>query len=354
MTRKALLPVLAISLLLANGAYAQDVAQPQSQAAQDQISATLQTQRPSSGTLATIAMLPVPMLKSSVTVASGYVRLGDLFDNAGAHAGDIIANAPPAGGHQVFDASWLASTASEHGLNWQAPSAFTHVEVTRASTVIGSDQIAQQLAEKIAGGRPDEKVRLDSMVKLYVPVGSSTDIAIDNLQIDQASGRFNADLRVPANDPTAQSIRVNGIVQTTVQVPTLNRAVQVGDIIGPDDISWTTVPANQLPSGNVTNPNQLVGYAARRSLRPGTPLRTVDVQQPILVHRNDLVEVVVEQPGLYITVEGKALEDGGKGQVISVSNLQSKRILQAVVQAGGQVSIPMPGATNTTTVAAAD
>jgi flagella basal body P-ring formation protein FlgA len=297
--------------------------------------------------LRTIAMLPVPMLKSHATVAGAYIRLGDLFDGSGAHAGDVVANAPAPGGKQSYDANWLSTTASEHGLNWQMPSTSTSIEVRRAAIVLSSDQIAQQLAEKIAGGRPDRKIRLDSMVKLYAPVDGSTDIAVDNLTVDQASGRFNADLRVPANDPTAPSVRVAGVVLVTMQVPVLNRPLQYGEVIGPDDITWTSLPASQVTPGSVMDPAALIGYAARRALRPDTSLRPVDVQQPVVVHRNDLVTIVLEQPGLYITVEGKAMDDGGRGQVIQVTNLQSKRILQAVVQAGGQVSIPMPGVATT-------
>ena len=60
-------------------------------------------------------------------------------------------------------------------------------------------------------------------------------------------------------------------------------------------------------------------------------MRAGDVQMPILVHKGDLVIIVLNTPSLQLTAQGKALEDGAMGAAIRVANTQSGRVIDAVV-----------------------
>ena len=53
----------------------------------------------------------------------------------------------------------------------------------------------------------------------------------------------------------------------------------------------------------------------------------------------DMVSIGYEVPGMMITVRGKALESGALGDVINVSNVQTKRTIQATVSGPGRVSV---------------
>jgi flagella basal body P-ring formation protein FlgA len=93
----------------------------------------------------------------------------------------------------------------------------------------------------------------------------------------------------------------------------------------------------------VTDPALLVGKTPRRPLRANAPLRPGDVELPIVIHRNDLVLIVLERPGMYMTAQGKALEDGGQGAVIRVANTQSSRTIDAVILGAGRVGVQAAG-----------
>ena len=54
--------------------------------------------------------------------------------------------------------------------------------------------------------------------------------------------------------------------------------------------------------------------------------------------------IVLQAPGMTLTAQGKALEDGGRGEMIRVVNIQSNRTIDATVQAAGQVGLFAPGA----------
>ena len=57
------------------------------------------------------------------------------------------------------------------------------------------------------------------------------------------------------------------------------------------------------------------------------------------MQRDQNVILVYEVPGIYITMRGKALENGTEGDVVNVMNVQTKRTLAGTVVGRGQVSI---------------
>src|SRR6202022_1165205 len=88
-----------------------------------------------------------PRLRPAVTVERDVVLLGDLFSDAGAHAADPVAPAPPPGARTVFDAAWLAPAPREHQLAWQPATSVDRASVERATRIVRSDQIAQRLLD---------------------------------------------------------------------------------------------------------------------------------------------------------------------------------------------------------------
>ena len=77
----------------------------------------------------------------------------------------------------------------------------------------------------------------------------------------------------------------------------------------------------------------------RRQLRAGQAIRTADLAKPDLVQRDQNVTLIYEAAGLYLTVRGKALENGTEGDAVNVMNLQSKRTVSGIVIGRGQVAI---------------
>ena len=57
------------------------------------------------------------------------------------------------------------------------------------------------------------------------------------------------------------------------------------------------------------------------------------------MQRDQNVTLIYEAPGIYLTMRGKALDNGTEGDVVNVMNLQSKRTLSGTVIGRGQVSI---------------
>jgi flagella basal body P-ring formation protein FlgA len=282
-------------------------------------------------------------LRSNARVNGAQIKLGDLFDNAGPHADDVVANAPAPGTTLLFETAWLSITAHNAGLAWEPPSTATAIRVQRAARTVDNAELTKPLSEALGLAQTKTSLQFDTQYRVQVPVGDEPGYAVENVQINQAAGRFTAELRVPPGDASVAPIRVAGRLVTMADIPVLAHPMMPGEQVTKDDITWAQVPSANLPAGDVSDPQEMIGRTPRHPLQAGQPLRSLDLQVPVVVKRNDAVLIVLERPGLYMTAEGKALEDGGRGAAIRVVNIQSNRTIDAVVLASGQVAVRPPG-----------
>jgi flagella basal body P-ring formation protein FlgA len=74
-------------------------------------------------------------------------------------------------------------------------------------------------------------------------------------------------------------------------------------------------------------------------LRPDQPLTASDVMKPEVVARNDIVTIVYQAPGVTLTLRGQARDGGALGDTIGVLNVESKRVVQAVVSGPDRVTV---------------
>jgi flagella basal body P-ring formation protein FlgA len=282
------------------------------------------------------------MLLPSVTVTGDTIHIGDIFRDAGPHAGDPIAPAPAPGTRVTYNAAWLGSIAREHHLAWQPNSEFDQTSVERASRMIDADAVGQRILAAAAADTPnsDASIQLNNPgLRFIVPAEASDAMAIDGLNIDPRTGRFSVFVTAPANSDNAQRQRVSGriIYQVTIAVPA--HGMSIGDVFGPADVTETKLPRERVASDAITNRQQIIGKAARRILRAGETVRAGDIAEPIVVRKGDLVTMALNTPGMQLTAQGKAVEDGAMGTSIRVTNTQSNRVIDAVVVGPNQVVI---------------
>ena len=282
------------------------------------------------------------MLLPSVTVTGDTIHVGDIFRDAGPHANDPVAPAPAPGTRATYNAAWLGSVAREHHLTWQPSSEFDQTSVQRASRTIDADTIRQRILAAVAADTPnsDASIQLDNPgLRFIVPAEASDEMALDGLNVDPHTGRFSVFVTAPANSNNAQRQRVSGriVYQVTIAVPA--HGMSMGDVFGPADVTEAKLPRERVASDAITNPQQLVGKAARRILRAGETVRAGDIADPVVVHKGDLVTIILNTASMQLTAQGKAVEDGAMGASIRVTNTQSSRVIDAAVVGPNQVVI---------------
>ena len=280
-------------------------------------------------------------LNPSVTVTGSVIRLGDLFSAAGAEADAVVAPAPALGTRATYSAAWLAATAHEHDLDWSPASDFDQATVERASRVLGTDAIAMRLLVALPAPLDgDATIRFDDPgLRILVPAEATDAMNVDGLGFDQRTGRFTALVTAPAGAPDAQRQRVSGRLVVEEQVPVPSRPVAANEVLTAAAITQIKLPRSRLAPDVVIDPLQLVGKSARHPLRANQPVRADDVQNPIVVHKDDLVMIELKTPTMELSAQGKALEDGAMGAIIRVANTQSNRAIDAIVAAPDLVQV---------------
>jgi flagella basal body P-ring formation protein FlgA len=297
-----------------------------------------------------------PSPRPSVTVEAPTVRLGDLFSDAGPEARVDVAAAPAPGERTVFDVRRLYAIAQEHHLAWTPGSNYDEVVVERASRAIGGDAIAARLLAEIGMTRPIDNaiVQLDNGgIRLVEPAEADDGIAVDGLTVDPQSGRLSAYVSAPIGATDAARVRVTGRLILQVDLPVLNRSMAPGETITAADLSHRLVRREMIGADAIADAAALVGKTPRHSLRPDEIVRAGDVQVPVIVHRNDLVTIILDTPSLHLSAQAKALDDGTLGASIRVSNTSSNRVVDAIVRGPNMVSVSIATAPPSTAAYAA-
>jgi flagella basal body P-ring formation protein FlgA len=211
-----------------------------------------------------------------------------------------------------------------------------------AQQAITADAIALELKRELGDQLPSGMIQLaldNPGVRLFAPADAAPGVAVDNLNYDARSGRLTAYVTATAGAADAEPVRVTGRVYRMIELPVLARQVAPGDAITDRDVDIISVRSDRLTQDFVGAASDLVGKTPRHSIRPGEPVRASDVQVPILIRKGELVTLVLQAPGLVLTAQGKALDDGALGAAIRVSNTRSGRTLDASVVSRGTAAV---------------
>lgn len=76
---------------------------------------------------------------------------------------------------------------------------------------------------------------------------------------------------------------------------------------------------------------EIIGKRTTRAIPVGVPITSDIIEVLPVIHRDDLITIVIESPNFRITTQGKAREDGAQGQIIRVVNTSSMKEICAQV-----------------------
>ena len=111
---------------------------------------------------------------------------------------------------------------------------------------------------------------------------------------------------------------------------TANDVLRSGEIITqfntspPDDV-WQDEHAD------------LLGREVRKTIYAGQPIREQDTRAARLVKRNQLVTLKYVKGPLEITLNGRAMGEAAENETVTVLNLESRQIVEGIVQSGGWI-----------------
>lgn len=200
------------------------------------------------------------------------------------------------------------------------------------------EALAQALAERGAGAKITASIsnQADEYIFSYrQPIS----VEIRGLKFNPSSHHFSANLISLSGKEVLSAKAVSGRFDEMVEMPVLKHSVRAGEIIKAEDVELRDYAKARARPDTVIDMASLLGKSPERVISPGRPIRAQELAQPMVVKKNDLVKMLYNQGSMSISTSGQAMMDGIKGSVISVRNLESKKIIQATIQDANTVII---------------
>lgn len=112
-----------------------------------------------------------------------------------------------------------------------------------------------------------------------------------------------------------------------------------GHVIQRGDLIRIPLPADELGSEMITDPDDVIGMEVHGVVRSNRPINRADLGAPIVVHRGDLVEIVVVGGGITVSTSAKSLGNGAIGDLVEIELMRFRKRLVARVVNSGTVEI---------------
>lgn len=167
--------------------------------------------------------------------------------------------------------------------------------------------------------------RCDLPLEAFFPAGART------------QGNVTVGVRCTGASPW--SIYVPARVQVYDQVVVAARPMSRGALLGVGDIEVREMDVTALAGGYLSSPEQAVGRMLRRNVQLGAAIGPGMVELPRIIRRGERVQILARSGGMEVRMEGEALEDGAKGEVIRVRNRSSRRSVEGLVAGPGTVEV---------------
>jgi flagella basal body P-ring formation protein FlgA len=289
--------------------------------------------------------LASPTLRANVSVTGELVRIGDFVDQTGEQAQVALFRAPDLGTTGVVPVAQVIEALRAHNVIGVITNDIREVTVTREARTLSQREIETELGRALErrhglGDAANLSLQLDRELRIVnldaSHRGGLSPIAV---RYEPRSSRFDVTFEIAREQGASPTrLRFTGTAIETVEATVVTRSVDRGEILRNTDVAIERRPKSE--AGFDPAPRErAIGMQLRKSIRSGQYLRMADLAKADIVQRDQNVTLIYEQPGLYLTMRGKANEAGSEGDTITVTNLQSKRTVQGVVTGPGQVTM---------------
>ncbi|WP_408896527.1 flagellar basal body P-ring formation chaperone FlgA [Pararoseomonas baculiformis] len=131
--------------------------------------------------------------------------------------------------------------------------------------------------------------------------------------------------------------RISGRVIAMREVVVAARSIRTGEVLSARDLRVQRLPAERVRPGMAERIERAAGHRIHRAVQIGQPLALADLSVPPVLLRDSLVQLQYEVPGLTITAQGRAIDEGAVGATVSVMNLATGGTVLAEVLGSDRV-----------------
>lgn len=203
-----------------------------------------------------------------------------------------------------------------------------------------------------------EKIKtiVDSFVKKTISVDSGDSVKIQlsqdtPSQLPLCTKTIEANLPVDTNPEQMTSVELscNGVnawhalipvnVQVYTKVVIAKHPLSPNESISDDDLDYSQADKMRLYTGYFKDKNDVIGLVSSQMIAPGAVLSKKNLQKPVLVHRNEMVDLTAGNGSIVVTLKGISKMDGRLNETIRASNPATNKVLDAIVVGPGKANI---------------
>ena len=282
-------------------------------------------------------------LRHHVVIRDDVVRLGDIFKGAEKYADRVVLQSPAPGKKLILNVQWLFRVARNYRVDWKPLTKLDQVVLERSTVSIATEQIRNTIAGEIRrqlGQDGRFEIELDNqLLNMQLPGEEMPTVRIQRLQLDQQIRRFAATLVGGEGRTRGSRLNATGRFHRIIDVPVLVRRMRSDEVIGPSDVRMISVRADRIDMNALQDVEDLIGMSPLRSLSAQRPIKKNDIRLPILVPKGSIVMMVFQTDRMILTAQGRALQNGSKGDVIRILNAKTHKTIDGVVVNSGTVTV---------------
>ncbi|MBU2862233.1 flagellar basal body P-ring formation protein FlgA [Reinekea forsetii] len=208
-----------------------------------------------------------------------------------------------------------------------------------ASIVDQINTIIEQHAHQ-AASRAHPNVLAENIIVSPAPLHPTlTAKTCQDLSFQQQGQRVVGRLtgKLSCNEPN-WSAYVTYEVSVFDDIVVTSEAISRGATLQASQLTTRRADVGLLKTGYFKNIDDVVGFTARRTLKPGLVVTNYIAEPPYLVEKGDWVTIVSGSGAIKVTATGEALNSGRYGEQITIRNLSSKEKIKAWIIKKGTVS----------------
>ncbi len=170
---------------------------------------------------------------------------------------------------------------------------------------------------------------------------SEFDLIITPLTLKEPLGLYTVLVKIYQGDKHIETSQVRTRIRKFAIVVTAIDKISRNDEITNEMIDIQRTEVTTLKEKAITNPEDILGFRAKRNIRKGQIVTTGSVETFPDVVRGKEVAIVYIEGSFKVSTIGKVLQEGRAGDYIKVKNKSSGKIVIARVVDGRSVAIDM-------------
>lgn len=131
---------------------------------------------------------------------------------------------------------------------------------------------------------------------------------------------------------------ITGTLQVRKKVPVAKRLIRFGERVQSEDLEVLEADVSYLRE-ETPELAQLVGLLANRTLTAKTPVLLSDLKREPATRRGQMVRALVGDQDFEVSINASAEESGFVGDLIKIKNLETQKIMSAIVINKGVVKV---------------